>query len=246
MKGIMKAKDILAKLFLSKVYEAGLIGYGMNDDYLSQNQVKAMERKIAFAKISALTNTIPGDYLEFGVFRGDSMVLAYHTIGCLAQDNVCRFIGFDSFEGLPEITVKSDHADGWRKGDMKSDYDMVERRLADIMDKSRFSLVKGFFNTTLNEKTKKRLNITRAKVIMIDSDIYSSAKEALEFCKTIVGPGTVIILDNYYYSQGDPLKGGEAKAFDEFMKDVPFIAHQYCSFGFGGQSFILHISEKKK
>lgn len=75
---------------------------------------------------------------------------------------------------------------------------------------------------------------------MVDSDLYSSAKEVLAWVEPYLSYGTVIIFDDYYYNSGDPQFGGEAKAFDEFIRSSKFKADPYCSYGFAGQVFILH------
>ena len=85
-------------------------------------------RPIYLASDLVCSEYVPGDYLEFGVFRGDSFVAAYHSINkavknwasydrarmsysdpqraaqafAVIQQNEIRFFAFDSFDGLPE------------------------------------------------------------------------------------------------------------------------------------------------
>src|SRR6266568_3789708 len=53
-----------------------------------------------FRKVFAYVrdHNVPGDYLEFGVFRGQSFIMACN----LGLDLDMRFFAFDSFEGLPD------------------------------------------------------------------------------------------------------------------------------------------------
>ena len=44
---------------------------------------------------------IPGDYWEFGVYAGATFSYAYKVMGSLFKN--MRFIGLDSFQGLPSI-----------------------------------------------------------------------------------------------------------------------------------------------
>src|SRR5258705_3316710 len=74
------------------------------------------------------------DYLEFGVFRGDSI---RHWVKLNTQTN-SRFYGFDSFEGLPER---------WRNGQDKGHFD-VGGNIPKI-DDPRVHFIKGWFNHTL-------------------------------------------------------------------------------------------------
>ena len=50
-----------------------------------------------------------GDYLEFGVFDGRTMSLAWQTIG--RRMNRMRFVGFDSFAGIQDAMPDEDYAD---------------------------------------------------------------------------------------------------------------------------------------
>src|SRR5437763_11463578 len=46
---------------------------------------------------------VEGDYLEFGVFRGNSFIKAWNSARLTGRRRV-RFYAFDSFEGLPDPT----------------------------------------------------------------------------------------------------------------------------------------------
>ena len=48
------------------------------------------------------------------------------------------------------------------------------------------TLVAGWFDDTLNEATIQKHRITKASVIMIDCDLYSSTKAALDFCARFI------------------------------------------------------------
>lgn len=230
----------LIKNVASTIYALGIASYGRSNIFLTQDQIKYTERKIAFAKIATVTGHLHGDYLEFGVYRGDSLLLAHNYISGVIGDKNCRFFGFDSFKGLPEVTVESDYEAGWRQGDLVAEFEEVYKRISKVIPAERFYLIKGFFESTLTPKLREEKGIRKAKMVMIDCDIYSSTKVALEFCDPLLDAGSVIIFDDYYYNSGDPKVGGEAKAFAEFLEGSEFIAHPYCSYGFGGQSFILH------
>jgi len=228
----------------AKLFSLGLRGYSNVNSELDDFALKTAERKNAFAKIAMITDSVPGDYLEFGVYKGDSLILAYERIAKCGRDRNCRFFGFDSFEGLPEPRGKDDRQAGWKKGRQHADHDETYRKLSKRIESGRFELIKGFFEDTLNEERRARLGIERAKVILIDCVMYESARRALDFCVPLVGPGTVIIFDDFYnsYNYADPNTGGEARAFAEFMQKVDLVSHSYYGYGFGGQSFILHSS----
>ena len=48
-----------------------------------------------------------GDYLEFGVFAGASMICAWNVLNDMGIDHV-RMFGFNSFEGMPDAASTDD------------------------------------------------------------------------------------------------------------------------------------------
>lgn len=220
----------------------GLMNYGNSDIHLLNNDFKQLERKIAFTYIAQLTRDIQGDYLEFGVYSGASFILAYRCISEIAHDKNCRFFGFDSFEGFPQIVYESDKIEGWKEGDFRCDYSSIVKNISSIIKENEFRLIKGFYETTLNDSLRKELDIKKAKIVMIDCDLYESMKKALFWVEPYLDYGSVIIFDDYYviYSRGDPKIGGAAKIFEEFLETTNFKAHHYCNYGATGKIFILH------
>jgi hypothetical protein len=107
------------------------------------------------------------DYLEFGVFEGDSI-----RQWCALNANAnSRFFGFDSFEGLPE-----DWHSGKRKGAFNTD-----GKIPEIAD-PRVSFVAGWFQKSLrNFLTSYRPRPDRDS---IDCDLYSSTL----YCLTTLDP----------------------------------------------------------
>ncbi len=159
-----------------------------------------------------------GDYFEFGVFNGTSLSCMYGVTRELGLDQL-RLFGFDSFEGLPETAgVESDGL--WTGGLFHLDYDYTRKWLSSRgINWDRVFLVKGWYKDTLNQELVDKFNLNRASVIMIDCDLYSSAKEALTFCSQLIGDKAVIFFDDWF-----PLADrnmGERKAFDEFMLANP-------------------------
>ena len=70
---------------------------------------------------------------------------------------------------------------------------------------------------------------------MIDCDIYSATKEALDFCKPLIKDQCIIIFDDWN-SQDNSNVNGERKAFEEFLHENPFIKSKdfgkYSYFGY--------------
>jgi hypothetical protein len=149
-----------------------------------------------------------------------------------------RLFGFDSFEGLPPIAA-TDSGGRWRPGAFKSTLDFTTQVLEDAgVDWQRVLLTKGFFEATLNDETKEAHAIRKAGVIMVDCDLYQSAKEALEFCEPLILDRSVVFFDDWYPLA---LKGmGEKKAFDEFLARYPTLeATELYDFEPNGKVFLV-------
>jgi O-methyltransferase len=153
----------------------------------------------------------PGDYLEFGVYAGASMTCMYHALRELKKD--LRLFGFDSFEGLPST------GEMWSSGMFRSDLETTKANLRrNGVDLDRITLVKGWFDETLTNPA--RYGIYKAGVVMIDCDLYSSAKIALTFCAPLIEEA-VIFLDDWWPATLGAQNRGERRAFDEFLQENP-------------------------
>jgi predicted O-methyltransferase YrrM len=160
-----------------------------------------------------------GDYLEFGVYNGTSLICMHRVLGELGFNNI-RLFGFDSFEGLPKTAAKDDEGT-WYPGQFCCDYEFTKKVLnSENVDWNRTFLIKGWFSDTLNDDLIRNYNINKASVIMVDCDMYLSAKEALRFCASLIQKEAVILFDDWY--SGNRLADrnlGEKRAFDEFLSE---------------------------
>jgi O-methyltransferase len=183
-----------------------------------------------------------GDYLEFGVFTGHSLSASYwsakrhfdafmdgawdhatrnpDTVRNAVKDGFMsmRFIGFDSFEGLPAMTGVDAERAFFEQGTYSAGEDAVMSLLKhhDVnLDQVR--LVKGFFEETCTEETARSLALRHIAVVHVDSDLYSSARTALDFCTPYFRDGSVVIFDEWFQFHGSP-NHGEQRAFKEWRE----------------------------
>jgi predicted O-methyltransferase YrrM len=161
-----------------------------------------------------------GSYLEFGVYNGTSLLCMYRELEALGLDQV-RLFGFDSFQGLPPEAAMEDGG-RWQPGRCHSPLEFTTAVLAsEGVDWRRVSLVPGWYQDTLTAETRQTLGLGKASVIMIDCDLYSSSKQALDFCAPLIEDDALILFDEFH-PRG--LKGkyvGERRAFDEFLSENP-------------------------
>jgi hypothetical protein len=135
------------------------------------------------------------DFLEFGVFRGESM-RAWIALNRHAQS---RFYGFDSFEGLPET---------WRKSQDAGHFSVAGN--IPQLDDNRVRFIKGWFDKTVPEfvgsfEPRNRL------VVHLDADLYSSTMIALVYLLPYLAKGSLLIFDEFYD------RNHEYKAFRDFL-----------------------------
>ncbi len=210
--------------------------------HLCYYATKTLEYQATLARVMdyVAVNQLGGDYLEFGVYEGSTLTCAYHSAQRKHLKNM-RLYAFDSFEGLPEL-VGIDSTDyGFSKGDFACSEGKFRERIKRLgVDPNKVIITKGWYDDTLNDNTKVRLNIKSAAVIWVDCDLYQSTVSVLDFIADYVVDGTVIVFDDWFLFRGSPDRG-EQRAFREWLRKhyeieaIPYLNYSWC-----GQSFILH------
>jgi O-methyltransferase len=180
-----------------------------------------------------------GDYLEFGVYNGTSIVSAYRETEALGLTSM-RLFGFDSFEGLPAAAAHEDEGK-WKPGAWRSDLEFTRAVLDDEgVDRKRVTLVPGWFSDTCVPETARKFGITKASVIMVDCDIYSSTKEALNFCAPLIQDSALILFDDWHTGQLAAKNMGERKAFEEWLAEQGcFTAEPFGSYRVKSETFMV-------
>ncbi len=152
-----------------------------------------------------------------------------------------RFHSFDSFRGLPVPKESDKYSGQWAEGQMA----FGEEDFRKVLDKNRIdmgrvSITAGWFKDTLNDATKKKLNISKAAVIWIDCDLYESTTPVLKFIKDYITDGTIVVFDDWHHFRGNP-NYGEQRAFREWLAENPqFTASEFHKYFWHGNSFIIH------
>ena len=172
------------------------------------------ERDVTWGKVfdHVTASRVKGDYLEFGVFRGTSFVSAFkHARERRVTD--MRFFAYDSFAGLP-----NDEGSVFKAGEYAISEGLFRRMIEKAgVDLRSCEIVPGFYEASLTAEHKRSTKLTSAAVIHIDCDLYTSTREVLRFVENLIGPGSVIVFDDWYTFGGNPEDHGEAKAFVEWV-----------------------------
>lgn len=153
-------------------------------------------------------NKIEGDIVEFGVFKGAWIEKLWNSCERIGLNK--KIIGFDSFEGLPE--PGEDDYLGWEKGQFAVSYNKV-CDLLKVRERQNIQLVKGWFSDSF--KLSEIQAIEKICYARIDSDLYQPAVECLEFLKTRLVDGAILVFDDWSWG----LEKGETKALLEWLPD---------------------------
>jgi hypothetical protein len=146
-----------------------------------------------FEYVNEQINNTAVTFLEFGVYKGKSINL-WASINTNPNS---RFIGFDTFEGLPETWHRLINKYEKGKFDMKG-------VIPEIVD-SRISFIKGYFQESLpaffcNDTyalTSKQL------IVHFDADLYSSELFCLCQLYPYMSKNTIMIFDDFYIVEHD-------------------------------------------
>jgi hypothetical protein len=180
-----------------------------------------------------------GDYLEFGVYNGTSLITAFREIEAMRLSRM-RLFGFDSFEGLP-AEAATDDGGLWKPGDWCSDLEFTRAVLAsEGIDEARVTLIPGWFSDTCTADTRRQHHIEKASVIMVDCDIYTSTREALAFCAPLIRDHALVIFDDWHSGQLAAKNLGERRAFEEWLADQGCFRHEpFGSYSRKSETFMI-------
>lgn len=182
---------------------------------------KRLRQLLYQGRLFSRLNGIPGDVVECGVGRGDSLLNWLYL--CRSEEKARKVWGFDSFEGFPEPGKEDEGPKAPREGDWKIDIDQVSglietagfkpllgapQREEDDGPADAF-LIKGFFSDTLDAYSGDGIAL-----LHIDSDLYQSYLEPLRKLYPKVVTRGVVAFDEYHTPEKWP---GAKAAVDEFF-----------------------------
>lgn len=184
-------------------------------------------------------NKVTGNYLEFGVYKGTAFIEAMYYAKKYGFEEM-HFFAFDSFEGLPEIIGSDDKHEHFKKGQYINSIESFEKTLKKHnAPRHRITLTKGYFDNTLNNNLKEKLDIGCAAIIWIDCDLYDSTVPVLNFITDYLVSGTFLVFDDWFSFAGDS-NAGEIRATNEWLeKNLHISLVHYKDFGASGKIFIV-------
>jgi len=237
----------LVKKFLNpfrKIFTKIFIDPSVLDGYLKR---KIWHETNAFRWAAAyiVKNQVKGDYLEFGVWKGNSFIEAYNQIedysemfyapnSTVGKSNIVvenifknmRYHAFDSFEGLPASDSENKPIQ-YFEGNYKAEEALFIDRLKEAdLDMSRVTTTKGWFNDSLSSETANKLSLKEIAIAYIDCDLKEPALDSLNFIKPFLKNGSVLIFDDWFRNGGNSKEGVQGAA-NEWLEKNPDIHLQH-------------------
>ena len=236
---------ILQRTGLNKLAHHIFYQYVHSFDTANRDLLPALEKSLT--EVKRLGELEKGDYLEFGVFKGYAFWYAQKTASQFGFDSM-RFFGFDSFQGLPEITQpdQTSHNEFYQ-GQFRCSKNQVEKNLnAKGVDWNKTFLIEGYFDTSLTQATKEKYRLNKVSLALIDCDLYASTVDVLAFLKEMLVDGTILMFDDWNCFNKDDSRG-QRRAFREFLESqCEWEAQPFFSYGLYGQVFIIRKNSRHK
>ncbi len=158
---------------------------------------------------------LPGDVVEFGVFKGASLVRLMTFRYLLENDFTRKVIGFDMFGKFPDNVKFEEDKKFVKNFETDGGWGIHEDRLHALLKNKGFQnyeLIQGDILATLPAYIEKN-PAQKIALLHIDVDVYEPTMAILEQLWDKVVQGGIVMLDDY------SARYGETVAVDEFFKD---------------------------
>ena len=161
---------------------------------------------------------LPGDILEFGVFKGASLIRFSTFRRLIENDDSRRIIGFDSFGEFPVAETYNQLDRDFIKNFGESCGDGLSRNeVINIFSEKGFQNVELIEGNILESLPSFLVAnpATRIALFHLDMDVHEPTKFALELLYDRVVPGGLILFDDF----GMGLAEGETSAVEQFVRE---------------------------
>tara|TARA_R110002073_G_scaffold72537_1_gene177597 strand:- start:623596 stop:624267 length:672 start_codon:yes stop_codon:yes gene_type:complete len=158
---------------------------------------------------------LPGDILEFGVYKGTSIVRLLSFRELIENQTSRKVVGFDAFGKFPDDLVLDSDIEFVKNFENNGGFGISKAELEKHLDAkgfSNFELIEGDIKNTIPDFIKNNPSLKIA-MLHIDVDVYEPTKIILESLWDKVVKGGVLMLDDY------GTVAGETNAVDEFFKN---------------------------
>ena len=181
--------------------------------FYHKSNISRLGKLIYQYEIYKLIKDLPGDVLEFGVFKGNSLI-RFLTFRSIIENNFSRKVyGFDTFKEFPTQKRKNDKK---LKKEFTADAGKPIRKniLKSILDKKKFEnfeLVEGDVLKSLNKFLKNNPNL-KISLLHLDMDVFNATNFVINKLKDRIVKNGIILIDDYGTVEG------ATKVIDNFLQ----------------------------
>ena len=211
----MKLNDLEIISQSQKIYD------GFNDFMLSSD-IKVFGKMLARTLLFEQVKDVPGDILEFGVFKGTGLLTFLKLKRYFCPNTMKKVVGFDFFEtdGLLKSLANQDkeamttlfEERGFAHEESFKQY-LNDSILSFGFAPHEFDLVKGDVSKTISEYLSTRPGL-KISLLYLDLDLAQPTYDVL--CETwdCISQGGMVVFDEYAYQQWS-----ESQGVDKFFED---------------------------
>ena len=235
------------------------VNYILDKLYISRGGIHKNDRYGGLHKAfgHVYNNHLKGDYVEFGVYKGDSLI---NAIGCINEfdgwlqsqklsneqfrrgianqsslNQLMDFHALDTFEGMPK---NEESTTVFKTSNFISSFEDVKNKVLSNNTKNiNINYYKGLFKDTAAE-FKNKIGTKNISIANIDCDLMESTVDALNIIKNNINIGTVLLFDDYNCFNADNNKG-QRKAFKEFELSSRYVFEKFSTYGYAGQMLLI-------
>ena len=211
----MKLKELEIISQSQKIYD------GFNDFMLSSD-LKVFGKMLARTLLFEKVKDVPGDVLEFGVFKGTGLMTFLKLKRYFCPNAMKKVVGFDFFEtnGLLNSLSSQDKEAmstlfkerGFAHEESFKEY-LNESILSFGFGSHEFELVKGDASQMAKEYIKDRPGL-KISLLYLDLDLAKPTYDVLCAMWSRVSKGGIVVFDEYAYH-----KWSESQGVDKFFED---------------------------
>lgn len=185
---------------------------------LESDDIERIKKILVRYELYKLSQDIPGDILECGVFKGTGHIFWLKLLKIFDPNSLKKVVGFDTFQDFAKTALKFERKAAKNflnetNFNAKNLFKIVESKIKKAGLNDRSILIKGDIKITSKKYVKDNRGF-RISLLHLDLDTYEGTKNALINFFPHISPGGVIILDEYG-SRG----WGESEAVDEFLNN---------------------------
>ncbi len=175
-----------------------------------------LKKVLAHYELYKMIESIEGEFLEFGVFKGASFLRFITFSEIFSKNEPRKFYGFDSFEKFPRDDLKLNSDNEFISKFEEASGDPISDELLNqlILNKQykyqdKIKLIKGNVFESLPRFINENPNLKIA-ALHLDMDVYEPTKYCLDELYPKLEHNGIIICDDYNQVEGATI------AFDEF------------------------------